>query len=160
MDEENQYRRRMDEENQYRRRMDEENQYRRRMDEENQYRRRMDEENQHRRTYEEKQHWRTYEEKQHRRMNGEKQYPRMNEEKQYRRTHRNDNLVPVDQRLEKQSYWGTLKSDRGYHATIIMDVTIQKRRIQEDVPFPDPVYISDANNWRIRSLKKQKLERR
>ncbi|CAL5060449.1 unnamed protein product [Urochloa decumbens] len=175
-DEENQHRQRMNEENQYRR-MNEENQHRRmneqnqhrRTDGENQYRRRMNEENQHRRTNEQNQHRRTYEEYQHRQTNDEYQYRRTNEEKQYRktneekqygRTHTNHNLVPVDQRIEKQSYRGTLKADRGYHATIIMDLTRQKRRIQEVGRLPAPVYISDTNDWRIGSLKKQKLDRR
>ncbi|CAN6230227.1 unnamed protein product [Urochloa humidicola] len=171
-DEENQYRQRMNEETQYRQ-TNEQNQHRR--TDEEKYRRRMNEE---RRTNEQNQHWRTYEENQHRwtneenqymrmkgenqyrRTNEENQYPRTNEEKQYRRTHTNHNLVPVDQRLEKQSYQGTLKADRGYHATIIMDLTRQKRRIQEVGRLPAPVYVSDTNDWRIGSLKKQKLERR
>ncbi|RCV05604.1 hypothetical protein SETIT_1G096500v2 [Setaria italica] len=183
-DKENQYRR-TNEQNQYRwtdeqnqhRRTDEQNQYRRRTNEENQHRRTY-EQNQHRRTYEENQHRQTYEENQHRRMNEEKQcwrvneekqcrqtneenqYRRTNEENQYQRTHTNHNLVPVDQRIEKPSYRGTLKVDRGYRATIIMDLTRKKRRIQEVGRFPAPVYISDTNDWRIGSLKKQKLERR
>ncbi|CAN6237089.1 unnamed protein product [Urochloa humidicola] len=173
-DEENQHRQRMNEENQYRRmneqnqhrKADGENQYRRRMNEENQYRR-MCEENQHRRTCEENQHGRTNEEnqsrrtneeKQYRRTNEENQYWRTNEENQYRRTHTNHNLV--HQILEKQSCRGTLKADRGYHATIIMDLTRQKRTIQEVGRLPAPVYVSDTNDWRIGSLKKQKLERR
>ncbi|CAN6242945.1 unnamed protein product [Urochloa humidicola] len=187
-DEENQYRQRAKEENQYRRtnEQNQHNQYRRtneqnqhrRTDEEKQYHGRMNEENRYRWTNEQNRHRRTCEENQHRWMNGENQYmrtngenqyrqtneenqyPRTNEENQYRRTHTNHNLVPVDQRLEKQSHRGTLKADRGYHATIIMDLTRQKRRIQDVGRLPAPVYISDRNDWRIGSLKKQKLDRR
>ncbi|WVZ77996.1 hypothetical protein U9M48_025778 [Paspalum notatum var. saurae] len=121
------------------------------------------EESQYQRMKEESQYRRMKEESQYRRMKEESEYRRMKEESQYRRNRINHNLdIVADMRLEEQSRWETHKADRACHLRSvskdmnpakIMDLTRQKRRIQEVGGFG--VIVFETNSW-----KKQKVERR
>ncbi|KAJ1277777.1 hypothetical protein BS78_04G029100 [Paspalum vaginatum] len=103
------------------------------------------------------------EENQYRRMKEKSQYRHMSEGSRYQRNRINHKLdIVADMRLEEQSSWDTHKADHACHLrsgskdmnpTKIMDLTRQKRRIQEVGGFG--VIVFETDSW-----KKQKVERR